>query len=369
MEKNKVTSTQIARKLGISRSTVSRALSGYPHVDEQVRQRVLDLANELNYRPNQAARSLARGESLLVGVVLYSKPEREGEFSEYVDELIQGVKQGEQRLRDYGLTVETVVTDISHPEQQVEAVENLVKKGARAIAIAPCVPEVMAPTIDRLMSEGIQVVLLNTDVPQSGRLCYIGSDYLQAGRISAELIGSRLRGHGRVAAIAFSDSGTMIPQKLTGFRDELAHYPDIEILGPYKFSRVGEHVYEDTMAMLASERPDAVYMTYGQLEDVARAVEDSGMAGRVVLVGFDTSVGILSQLRRRTISAVIAQEPRQQGMLCVQILYDYLAQGIKPRSSVVHARLEIVTSQNSVYYREESLNVFTYNYWPGQTGR
>ena len=85
MEKNKVTSTQIARKLGISRSTVSRALSGYPHVDEQVRQRVLDLANELNYRPNQAARSLARGESLLVGVVLYSKPEREGEFSEYVD--------------------------------------------------------------------------------------------------------------------------------------------------------------------------------------------------------------------------------------------------------------------------------------------
>ncbi|HIU46361.1 MAG TPA: LacI family DNA-binding transcriptional regulator [Candidatus Fimadaptatus faecigallinarum] len=365
MEKHKVTSTQLAQRLGISRSTVSRALSGYPHVDEDVRQRVLKLADELNYRPNQAARSLAKGESLLVGVVLYSKPEGTGELSGYVNELLKGVQQAERRYHDYGLTVETVITDISRPDEQIEAVDALVKRGARAIAISPCVPEVVAPTIDRLMENGIQVLLINTDVPQSRRLCYIGSDYVQAGRISAELIGSRLRGRGRVAAIAFSDTGTMIPQKLTGFREELARYPDIEILGPYKFSRVGDHVYEDTLAMLQAERPDAVYMTYGQLDDVARAVYDSGLAGRTVLVGFDTSPSILSLLRKRVISAVITQGPAQQGNLCVQILYEYLARGVKPRSSVVHARLEIVTSQNSVYYRDDSLNVFTYNYQPG----
>ena len=69
---------------------MSRARSGYPHVDEDVRQRVLKLADELNYRPNQAARSLAKGESLLVGVVLYSKPEGTGELSGYVNELLTG---------------------------------------------------------------------------------------------------------------------------------------------------------------------------------------------------------------------------------------------------------------------------------------
>ena len=121
-------------------------------------------------------------------------------------------------------------------------------------------------------------------------------------------------------------------------------------------------MYEDTLKLIQSESPDALFMSYGQMENVARAIEDAGMAEKILLVGFDTSEEVLSYLDKRVISAVIAQGPTRQGMLCVRLLYDFLVQGIRPRSSLVHAKLEIITHQNCRYYRRDSLNVCTYAY-------
>lgn len=234
--------------------------------------------------------------------------------------------------------------------------------GGKGIVLAPCDPEVVAPTVDKMSAQNVQTLLLNVDVPQSSRLCYVGSDYVQAGRLAAELLGQMMKGRGRVAPIIFPDRGNMIPQKLTGFREEIGRYPEIEILGPYSFSRTGEGVYEDTLKLIQSESPDALFMSYGQTENVARAIKDAEMAEKILLVGFDTSEEVLSYLDKRVISAVIAQGPARQGMLCVRLLYDFLVQGIRPRSSLVHAKLEIITHQNCRYYRRDSLNVCTYAY-------
>ncbi len=60
----------IARQLSISTSTVSYALNGGPRtVPEEVRQRVLDTARALGYRPNRIARSLVTGRNMTIGVV------------------------------------------------------------------------------------------------------------------------------------------------------------------------------------------------------------------------------------------------------------------------------------------------------------
>lgn len=352
----KVTSTQIAQKLGISRSTVSRALSGYPYVNENLRMRVLDTAREMGYRPNQAAQSLAKGEQLLIGVVVYSSPK------EYWGRVLRGVELAAKQLHDYGVMVEPVITDILKPREQVTAMHDLVRRGARAIVLSPSVPSEVAEAIDQLMGQGIQILLLNTDVPQSSRLCYVGSDYVQAGKLAGELLGRFLCGRGRIAAIVYDDLGSMIPQKLTGFREEISRFPKLEMLGPYKFSRTGESVYDNTRALIRGEKPDGIFMTYGEIESVAQAVKDEGMAGRLALVGYDMFTRALADLRERTIYALIGQEPEQQGMLCVRILHDFLARGIRPKSSVIHARLEVVTAQNGAYYREEALNAYTYYY-------
>ena len=65
-----VTSKDIARKLKISQSTVSRALRGDPRVAAETAARVLEAARQMNYTPNLAARSLITRRTGTVGVVV-----------------------------------------------------------------------------------------------------------------------------------------------------------------------------------------------------------------------------------------------------------------------------------------------------------
>ena len=61
---------ELARTLGLSQTTVSRALNGYPEVAEATRRRVLRAAREHNYLPNARAKGLATGRAMAVGHVI-----------------------------------------------------------------------------------------------------------------------------------------------------------------------------------------------------------------------------------------------------------------------------------------------------------
>jgi LacI family transcriptional regulator len=60
----------LASKLGLSPTTVSRALNGYPEVNEATRERVMAAAKRHNYRPNTRAIRLATGRAMAVGHVI-----------------------------------------------------------------------------------------------------------------------------------------------------------------------------------------------------------------------------------------------------------------------------------------------------------
>ncbi len=61
---------ELAGRLNLSQTTVSRALNGYPEVSETTRERVLDAARRYGYRPNASAQRLATGRAGAVGAVL-----------------------------------------------------------------------------------------------------------------------------------------------------------------------------------------------------------------------------------------------------------------------------------------------------------
>lgn len=61
---------ELAEMLGLSQTTISRALNGYPEVSEDTRQRVIAAADQHNYRPNSSARRLATGKARTIGHVV-----------------------------------------------------------------------------------------------------------------------------------------------------------------------------------------------------------------------------------------------------------------------------------------------------------
>jgi LacI family transcriptional regulator len=63
---------ELARHLGLSPATVSRALNGFPEVGEKTRARVIEASERLHYRPNSSAKRLATGKSGMVGIIFRS---------------------------------------------------------------------------------------------------------------------------------------------------------------------------------------------------------------------------------------------------------------------------------------------------------
>lgn len=70
MKTGQVTIKDIARKLGVSPSTVSRALQGHPDISEETRREVHELASRLKYKPNVVALSLRQGHTHTIGVII-----------------------------------------------------------------------------------------------------------------------------------------------------------------------------------------------------------------------------------------------------------------------------------------------------------
>lgn len=70
MSRRPVNLRQLSEHLGVSQTTVSRALNGFPEVSEKTRQRVEQAARELNYRPSTSASMLATGRSRVIGHVV-----------------------------------------------------------------------------------------------------------------------------------------------------------------------------------------------------------------------------------------------------------------------------------------------------------
>jgi LacI family transcriptional regulator len=68
--RNTMNLKELAEHLGLSQTTVSRALNGYPEVSMRTRQRVAEVASTMGYRPNHAARGLATGKARVIALVM-----------------------------------------------------------------------------------------------------------------------------------------------------------------------------------------------------------------------------------------------------------------------------------------------------------
>ncbi|NNC01050.1 LacI family DNA-binding transcriptional regulator, partial [Corallococcus exiguus] len=110
---------QLAQSLGLSITTVSRALDGYSDVAETTRERVQLAAKKMNYRPNPAARSLRRRKAETVAVTLPCEP---GHFGPPV--FLDMLASCGQRLAQEGLDLMLVPT-MSH-QGEMETYRRLV---------------------------------------------------------------------------------------------------------------------------------------------------------------------------------------------------------------------------------------------------
>lgn len=122
-----ITIKEIAELCGVSIGTVDRALNGRPGISEKTKQKILQVAREHRYLPDHTARSLARGRTMTIGVVLFDLYNRS--FAQLTNAI-------ESRARELGYVVHLTLTGKDR-EVEKTCIRQLVQRKADGVILFP----------------------------------------------------------------------------------------------------------------------------------------------------------------------------------------------------------------------------------------
>lgn len=211
----------VADRAGASIASVSRALSGRPGVSESMRRRVLLAARELNYQPDQVARSMRRRKSNLIGLCVSTIE------NVFFTEIAHAAEQAALR---HGYTLLTVSTDerIDREETSIAVLHQQLVAG---IILAPGPGDLSARPY--LQANQPPIVLINRDLGESPYTAIVANDQ----EAVYECVGWMIRqGRRRIGVIRGLDHISTTRERLAGYHRALTDgqvpvHPDLQVSG------------------------------------------------------------------------------------------------------------------------------------------
>ena len=331
---------EIAKLAGVSRGTVDRVLNNRGDVNPDTEKNIREIIKTLNYSPNVAGKNLAvRKRKLKLGFILFGTVDNDSFFAD----VVEGIESRAAELSDFGVTVEIRKTGEDIPQQQVNHINELVESGINGLAIAPLNHPGVADKLRELSKLKIPVVTTNSDIPDCGRLAYVGSNYYKCGETAAGLMNIITKGTANIGIISGSPDILCNSERMAGFSNCAQKlFPDLKIIDVNNNNDIDDESYLFTREMLIKHPViDALYITAAGVSGACRAVCELGLKDKLSIVSFDATPSILQLLHDGTITVTIAQQPYIQGSMPLDILLDYLSMGTLPEKELNYTEIEI----------------------------
>ncbi len=235
------TIVDVARKAGVSKSTVSLVLQNSPVVKETTRKQVRAAMAEVGYVYNRAAANLRMASASLIGLVINDL--RNPFFTEFATSL-------QMALSAHGYA--TVVANADEdPALQAQVVEAMIEHGVAALVISPAYGG-EAATFEAISRAGIPAMqVLRKVVADARNIPFAAPDYLIGGRLATEhLIAGGAR---RIAFVGGLEGRDVTRERMSGYLEVLAASGLAPLL---MLGRSSRGFGREAAGRLAREHPD-----------------------------------------------------------------------------------------------------------------
>ncbi len=337
----------VADRAGVSRGTVDRVLNNRANVSEEVFGRVTKALEETGYLSLkelhlQNLQKRAAVAAVKLGVLL---PNWTGHFK---TEILRGIEAAKKDLEDrqVEIFVEECRTDV--PQEALELLDHLLEKGTQGVAL--CVQD--APTITKRIHElnmqKIPIVTFNSDLPECERLCFVGQDYRQSGRIAAELVGKCIPRDGHVLAVIGNHEFEGHRTRLNGFRERFRELDfsesQLDVIESYNDYQI---TYRKVLDYLKKHPTlHAIYMANRSVSGCTEAVKSAGKKGEIRIICHDLAQSTKLLLENGSVDFTITQNIYRQGYLPLIFLREYLQKKKMPSDEESQSQISIICSQN-----------------------
>ncbi len=333
----------VAERAGVSTATVSRVLSGKPHVSDAMRARVLAAVNELGYRPSRVARSLRARRANIIGLIVSDIQ------NPFFTAIVRGIEDIAYE-RQFGVFLCNSDED---PDKESLYIDLMLAEQVAGVIIAPTVGG--APYYHRLLEANVPIAAFDRYL--------VGMDVdtvvINNVSVSRQLVTALITGgHRRIAAVVGSSMATTGSERRQGYEKALQSY-GISI--DEALIRVGDPKqadgYRATQELLSlPEPPTAIFagnnlLTVGVLQALHEHHRVSG-SQRIEVAAIDE----LDWMRVVDIPLSIAAQPTYaMGRKAAELLFARMTEFSRPAQRIVlPADVKIRHSEPASATRESS---------------
>ncbi len=308
-----ITQKEIAEKLGISRTTVARAINGSSLIREETKNKILELVKEMNYEKNYIGSSLAgKRVKKVYCLVINSK----NVF--YTQEIIRGLEEAEKEFKAYNYKLEIVTSDINDPESQLEELKKVIAAGDMdGLIITPLakekVYELLKPYLEKknVISLGIR---LHEDIP------HVGPDHFKQGKISGGIMSALLRKGEKLLIVDNGDDKISSKLYLTGFLERIKE-TEIDIVGPLNGNGIEKSI-ELLQKICEKEDIKGIYINrYAQ--DIFEKLPEKILNDKKIITN-GIGKNIKRMIKNRIITATVMEEIATEGYNAGKKMFDIL---------------------------------------------
>src|SRR6478735_299072 len=269
--------SDVAARAGVSPMTVSRVLNGEANVRPETRERVEESIKALNYTPSLAARTLAGGEEVRIGL-LHSNPS----FN-YLSQLLVGSLDQASRLN-----VQLIVEKCDDEAEEQSAVDHLIRARLDGIILTPPLSESL-PVLEAIRKRNIPVVAVATGRAPDWALSVSIDDHAAAYEMTRHLL---TLGHTRIGFIKGNPRQTASDERLQGYKDALsdagiADTPELIVQGLFTY-RSGLDAAEKLIDL--DHPPSAIFASNANMAAATVAIAHRrglDVPGDLTVCGFD----------------------------------------------------------------------------------
>jgi ribose transport system substrate-binding protein len=229
-----------------------------------------------------------------------------------------GWRQAAQKLK---VRVDFVGPDTYDPKAQQKAFQDALKAKPAGILVSPADAKLLQPDIDAAIGQGIPVITLDSDSPDSKRLTFIGTNNYQAGLLGGRTAAKALNGKGNVVFFTIP-AQTNLEERLHGYKDAFAENPGIKIVDVIDIQGDPRVAFDKATEIVSDKKKnvDAFICLEAQAgKEVADVLDRNKVTGKTI-IAMDTDDATLDWIKKGMIRATIAQKPYTMAYFGLQLL-------------------------------------------------
>lgn len=234
--------------------------------------------------------------------------------------------------------------------QQIGVVQQFVASGISGIVLAPLDDTALRTPVKSANDRHIPVVIFDSALKgEVGKdfVSLVATDNKLGGRLGGEELARLLGGKGKVVLMRLAEGAASTSEREAGFLEAMKAHPGITVLVDNRYAGATVATAQDTAMNLIDKirEADGIFCpNESTTQGMLLALRQTGLAGKKLFVGFDTSVPLLAALNKGDIQALVAQNPRKMGYLGVVTVVKHIrGEKVEP---LIDTGCVLVTKEN-----------------------